>query len=149
MIRTSIHIDEVTHEKCEPHLLDGINHLLPQLSSHARLLTMDELTTIALNPHTQLFVALSRQMVMGMITLAVYPAPTGRKAWIEDLVVDSDCRGAHLGSQLLRHAISQAKAMGACQLMLTSRPARVVANEMYRKAGFLPKSTNVYVMNIE
>ena len=41
-------------------------------------------------------------------------------------------------------AIERAAEKGEGTLMLTSKPARVAANALYRSAGFQPKETNVY-----
>ena len=83
--------------------------------------------------------------VMGMCTLGFYTSPTGRKAWMEDLVVDETCRGMHLGERLFNFAADFAEHEGYDTLMLTSRPARIAANRMYQKLGFGRKETNVYL----
>ena len=86
-----------------------------------------------------------------MCTLATYLAPTGRKAWIEDVVVDSQMRGQKLGRQLIDRVVDEARRLAPCSLMLTSRPARVAANALYKSAGFEQRETNVYkrVLNFE
>ena len=83
--------------------------------------------------------------VMGMCTVGFYTSPTGRKAWIEDVVVDAQCRGLHLGERLVASAVSFAEREGFNTLMLTSRPSRVAANRLYQKVGFERKETNVYL----
>ena len=82
-----------------------------------------------------------------MLTLAHYMAPTGRKLWVEDVVVDSSLRGKSIGRALVQHAIEKAKEIGGT-LMLTSKPARVAANALYRSSGFEQKETNVYRMKV-
>ena len=83
-----------------------------------------------------------------MITLAFYTTPTGRKAWAEDLVVDSSWRGHSFGKLLINHVIQFAEDNGPCLLMLTSRPSRIAANALYRSIGFEAKETNVYKMSL-
>ena len=83
-----------------------------------------------------------------MLTLGTYLSPTGRKAWIEDVVVDSAYRGKGYGKMLVEHAIEYARTLSPCTLMLTSNPARIAANELYRASGFEQKITNVYKMSL-
>ena len=42
-----------------------------------------------------------------------------------------------------------AKEMGKSTLMLTSRPSRVAANNLYRSCGLEPKETNMYRMPLD
>jgi ribosomal protein S18 acetylase RimI-like enzyme len=84
-----------------------------------------------------------------MLTIGEYLAPTGRKVWIEDVVVDEAMRGRSLGRMLVEHAITYSKTTGGGTLMLTSRPSRIAANRLYRSCGFEPKETNMYRMSLD
>ena len=96
-----------------------------------------------------MFVMRHDEAIVGMITLGIYFCPTGRKVWIEDVVVDSELRGKGLGQQLVEFAINYVKEnLSPCSLMLTSRPTRIAANELYRASGFEHKITNVYKMSL-
>ena len=125
-----------------PDSLSAVNRLLPQLSTHAQPLTLEELQAIA--DHSCLFLLVADDSVAGMLTLTSYRCPTGRKWWVEDVVVDRAWRGRGLGRLLLEHAMTYARQAGRGTLMLTSRPSRSEANALYRALGFQPKETNVY-----
>jgi ribosomal protein S18 acetylase RimI-like enzyme len=84
-----------------------------------------------------------------MLTLGEYLAPTGRKMWIEDVVVDTAARGLSIGRAMVEHAIGYARGLGNGALMLTSRPSRVAANALYRSCDFEQRETNVYKMDIK
>ena len=84
-----------------------------------------------------------------MLTLGEYLAPTGRKMWIEDVVVDTAVRGHSFGRAMVEHTIEYAKGLGSGTLMLTSRPSRITANALYRSCEFEQKETNVYRMDIK
>ena len=129
-------------------LLTPLNALLSQLSSKPRDFTLNDLTAIVQSPNSRLFVVEVDGVVGGMLTLGDYLAPTGRKMWIEDVVVDKAMRGRSLGRLLVEHAIAHAGSNGPASLMLTSRPSRVVANALYRACGFGLKETNCYKMDI-
>ncbi len=73
---------------------------------------------------------------MGSLTLVLFRAPTGPRAWIEDVVVTSSTRGQGIGAALVRHALERATAAGARTVDLTSRPSREAANRLYVRLGF-------------
>lgn len=125
-----------------------INRLLQQLSSSPILFTVAQLDAIVSSPSSSLYLLQCGDDVLGMVTLCSYLAPTGRKYWIEDVVVDSSARGRSYGRRLVEHAIACAREKGSGTLLLTSKPARVAANALYRSAGFEPKETNVYKMKV-
>lgn len=78
------------------------------------------------------------------MTLAMFLIPTGRRAWIEDVVVDGDARGKGVGFLLNERALEIAKEAGARTVDLTSRPSREAANRLYQRLGFVERETNVY-----
>ena len=51
----------------------------------------------------------STARIVGALTLAFYRIPTGRKAWIEDVVVDDAVRGRGVGEALSRAAVDEAR----------------------------------------
>lgn len=142
----NVRIYEIT-EAAES-LLTPLNALLSQLSSTPRNFTLDDLAAIVQSPNSHLFVVEVDGVVGGMLTLGDYLAPTGRKMWIEDVVVDEAMRGRSLGRMLVEHAIACARSNGPASLMLTSRPSRVAANALYRACGFTFKETNNYRIEI-
>ena len=129
-------------------LVEPINRLLRQLSSSPHPFTVDSLEAIVNSANSHLFIAEVDGVVAGMLTLCDYLAPTGRKMWIEDVVVDEAARGRSIGRLLVNTAIEYAKSIGPGTLMLTSRPSREAANALYRSCGFIFKETNNYKMDV-
>lgn len=125
-------------------LVAAFDRLIPQLSSSSPPPGRDELQVVVDHPDSALFVATLDGLVVGSLTLALYRIPTGVKAWIEDVVVDSAARGHGVGEALNRAAIEEARRRGAKEVSLTSRPSRDAANRLYRRIGFQPRETNVY-----
>ena len=78
------------------------------------------------------------------MTLATFRIPTGVRAWIEDVVVDSEARGHGVGEALNMAAIAEARSRGAITVELTSRPSREAANRLYQRIGFVQRETNIY-----
>lgn len=81
--------------------------------------------------------------IVGVATLAVFPIPTGQRAWIEDVIVDEASSGQGLGQLLTEAMLERARALDCVTVDLTSRPSREAANHLYRKVGFHQRETNV------
>ena len=79
-----------------------------------------------------------------MLSLVLFPIPTGLRAWVEDVVVDEKARGKGVGKALSEYALKEALLMGVMTVDLTSRPDRVAANQLYQRVGFTKRETNVY-----
>ena len=142
---TNIKIERIT--SADSLTAEAISLLLKQLSSQEFSFSERELAALVTNPSSTLFLLFAEDKIAGMLTLGTYLSPTGRKAWIEDVVVDSAYRGKGYGKMLVEHAIEYARTLSPCTLMLTSNPARIAANELYRTSGFEQKITNVYKMS--
>lgn len=139
-------IAEVTQSaEITPRLIATLNALLVQLTTHARPLTDEALQSIVQASNVHLY-ALRNECddICGMATLAVDALPTGGKAWIEDVVIDTTYRRRGYGRQLIEHLVCEARRLGACSVNLTSKPSRVAANKLYKDVGFMPRETNVY-----
>jgi ribosomal protein S18 acetylase RimI-like enzyme len=131
-------------ESVDADLVAAVTDLLPQLSRSAPPPTAEQLARIVADPATTLFVAEDDGRVVGSLTLAAFEIPTGRRAWIEDVVTDSAARGKGVASALVDAALAHAAELGARTVDLTSRPDREDANRLYAKLGFDVRQTNVY-----
>jgi ribosomal protein S18 acetylase RimI-like enzyme len=132
-------VSEVTSE-----LVAAFDRLIPQLSSSNPPPTTEELAQIVGSEASRVFVARVGDDIVGTLTLVVFRIPTGVRAWIEDVVVDSSARGAGVGERLNRAAVREANRLGARTVDLTSRPNREAANRLYHRLGFVERATNVY-----
>lgn len=134
---------------CDATTAKTIAHLLGQLNPTQHSFTEQDLNEIIKSPSSVLFILEEDGKSVGMLTVGCYLSPTGRKLWIEDVVVDSASRGKGYGKRLVEHAIDYARTLSPCTLMLTSNPARIAANELYRSSGFEQKITNVYRLSFQ
>jgi ribosomal protein S18 acetylase RimI-like enzyme len=82
--------------------------------------------------------------IVGVSTLAVFPIPTARRAWIEDVIVEQSRNGEGIGRKLIDAMVARARELGCATVDLTSRPSREAANHLYESAGFERRETNVY-----
>lgn len=125
-------------------VVKAVSVLLPQLTDEAEIPAEDELAEIIASQSTTLFIARDEGKIVGMLTLTLFRIPTGIRAWIEDVVVDSRARGKGIGETMIRNALEKAKKSGAGSVNLTSRPSRQAANRLYQRMGFQKRATNVY-----
>lgn len=130
-------------------LIKAFERLLPQLSSSAQTPSSEAITALLSNDNTHLFVAEEEGIIAGMLTLAIVELPTGRKAWIEDVVVDGAFRGRKIGEALVEKAKSEASALGVKKLYLTSNPSRKAAHALYAKCGFEVYDTTLFRIILE
>ncbi len=101
---TNIKIERIT--SADSSTAEAISLLLKQLSSQEFIFTERELAALINDSSSSLFLLYTEDKIAGMLTLGTYLSPTGRKAWIEDVVVDSTYRGKGYGKMLVEHAIS-------------------------------------------
>lgn len=129
-------------------IAESIRALIEQLTGRESTFSEDDLRNVLQDSASRLFVMRHKESIVGMLTLGIYTCPTSRKVWVEDVVIDNELRGKGLGEELVEYAINYVKEhLAPCSLMLTSRPSRVAANELYRKSGFEQRQTNVYKMS--
>jgi ribosomal protein S18 acetylase RimI-like enzyme len=143
MSKGDVVVSEVQEASVE--VVDALRFLIPQLSSSSSLPTMAEVSEMAGSDAIRLLIARDGSgPILGSLTLVVFRIPTGVRAWIEDVVVDSEARGMGVGALLVNDAIARATAEGAKTVDLTSRPSREEANRLYLRLGFEHRHTNIY-----
>lgn len=132
-------LSEVTSE-----VVEAFGRLLPQLSSSAPPLDAAEIGKIVSAPACTVLIARAAGKIVGTLTLAIFPIPTGVRAWIEDVVVDEAARGQRIGELLTLEAIRLAERAGARTIDLTSRPSRQAAGRLYERLGFETRDSRLY-----
>jgi len=127
----------------------AFGRLLPQLSRSAPPLDAEAISAIATAQAITVLLARCDGEIAGTLTLAMFPIPTGVRAWIEDVVVDEAFRGRGAGEELTRVALQIAQAAGARTVDLTSRPTREAAGRLYERAGFKQRDSRLYRYSFE
>ena len=95
-------------------LTDAYRVLIPQLSSSSNPPTEEALQRIIESDSAQILIAEDENGgILGTMTLIIFQIPTGIRAWIEDVVVDSSARGRGIGKKLNLAALELAKQAGA------------------------------------
>ena len=130
-------------------IVEAFDRLIPQLSSSNPPPSAEALQALVDHDASTLLIAEEDGVVLGSLTLVLFPIPTATRAWIEDVVVDGDARGKGVGEALNRRALELAEEAGAKTVDLTSRPSREAANRLYQRIGFQPRDTNVYRYDLD
>lgn len=142
MHHPSIEISCVTEPKEE--YVAAVSRLLKQLTSRPIVFGQADLEQLVASPSSQLYLARIGDRLVGMATVGAYLCPTGKKYWLEDVVVDEAYRGQGIARTLIAGIIERLSLGETDKLYLTSNPARVAANHLYQSMGFHSKTTNVY-----
>jgi ribosomal protein S18 acetylase RimI-like enzyme len=87
----------------------------------------------------RIYCAAHSGVVIGMVTIlfTISTAEGGRAAWLEDLVVDPAWRSRGVGTQLLSHAVADAKLAGCTRITLLTDSDNYRAMRLYSRAGFV------------
>lgn len=128
---------------------EALTNLLPQLAPSEQAPSSEYIKELLRNPNTHLFAAEYEGAIVGMLTLVIVDIPTGRKAWIEDVVVDKQRRGIHIGEALVERAKAEAESLGAKKIYLTSNPSRQAAHALYAKYGFEIYNTSLFRLKLQ
>ena len=135
--------------QADEELYEAFQRLVPQLTENNPPPSQDELAALLRDASSTLLIARSESgQIIGALTLTVYRVPTGIRSIIEDVIVDLSARGQGIGEALISRAIDLAKEKGVRNITLTSNPARVAANKLYLKMGFVKRETNAYQLKL-
>lgn len=142
MENETIFIERVKEYSQELH--NALNSLLGQLNSNLAPLEEKLLKDTLSCDATYLFIASSKEKkIVGTVTLVIFFALSGRRARIEDIVVDESYRGKGIGGLLMKKVLDVAKQQNIEKIDLTSNPKRGVS-KLYESFGFLKKDTELF-----
>ena len=127
--------------------VEDLDALMGELSPGATA-TKDRVRKCIEDKNMHLYAAFEEERMLGCATLCVCTTPEMIIGFVEAVVVAADCRGQHLGRNLMEKIIDDARWYGVQEVHLTSRPQRVAANGLYQALGFERKETNVYRLKV-
>ncbi len=112
--------------------------------------TYDELCGMIKDDNKPIYVAVNEQdRVLGYAFCAIKNQPFSnnmvpfKSLFIDDLCVDADTRGMHVGSALFEFAKEEAKRLGCYELTLNVWEGNDSARHFYEKMGMKPKETQM------
>lgn len=99
----------------------------------------ERIDQIKLDPNHFLFVYELESVVVGTLLLSFcLDVMYGNRpfAVIENVIVDSSCRGLGIGKQLFQHVEKRCEAVGCRELLLMSNVSRLEAHQFFERIGF-------------
>ena len=134
-------VEELT--SCTPQDLADLDALMHELT--ATSFCNEELLNNALNDaNVHVYVIRDEGHIVATGTLCIKHTLEFTIADIESVVVCSKFHGRGYGKELMTAMIEAAKKMNVHHIQLTSRPARIAANQLYQELGFERYETNCY-----
>lgn len=128
-----------------PEEVEAIGRLLRQVSTRpGPPPTAERVRAVLAEPATTVLVARLDDEIAGMALLLTLTTFAGGSGYVEEVAVDAAARGRGVGRALMLALLDLARQRGIRFVDLTSRPAREVANGLYRSVGFEQRQTNVY-----
>lgn len=129
--------------------VDELNVLMQELHSERENTprgSLENIRALLLEKNIVMVTVNDDEKIIGVATLYLMPKVGKLVSHLEDVVVSGAYRGQGLGEKLVATSIEIAKQLGVQSIALTSRPARVAANKLYQKLGFIQKETNPYTL---
>ena len=98
------------------------------------------------SPYHDILIALDDDKVVGMAIVSIVLSTLDRNVYMEDLVVDSECRGKGVGGMLLEAVKDWGRQKGCRSLEFTSsnREKKVGAKDFYESHGAMLRETDFY-----
>ena len=127
------------YEATEPSdlLAEAFARLLPQLSERMTAPDREAVARIVASPATRQLVAAAEDgRIVGLLSVALYDVPSGRKAWIEDVVVDAAARGRGIGEALYGAVIELLAHQGFVNAYGTVSVPNRPSERLHEKCGF-------------
>ena len=142
--------------------LDGINRLLRQVlmvhhngrpdlfKPNAKKYTDEEIFQIIANDETPIFVAVDDEEEVLGYAFCVFKQFVNNEImtdiktlYIDDLCVDEEKRGMHIGKQLYEYVLDFAKANGCYNVTLNVWSCNESAMKFYEKCGLVPQKVGM------
>jgi ribosomal protein S18 acetylase RimI-like enzyme len=138
--------------------MDGINKLLCQVlmvhhegrpdlfKGHVKKYTDEELKTLILDDNRPIFVSIDeKEQVLGYAFCVLKQYPNDniltdiKTLYIDDLCVDEEKRGQHVGKGLYEYVLTYAKEQGCYNVTLNVWACNPNAQKFYKACGLVPQ----------
>lgn len=132
----------------EPELAEAMGKLRQQLSARhdGSAISRELIEELIESPYHDIIIAEDDGRVVGMVIVSIVMATLDRNVYMEDLVVDSECRGKGVGGKMLEAVKKWGIEHGCRRLEFTSssREKKEGAKGFYKSHGAEVRETNAF-----
>jgi phosphinothricin acetyltransferase len=137
-------IDILKTGDLKPDFQDQISNLFKQLGGDKSQINLKEVLEKT-NPITLAYCEFNNEIV-GIASMCTYKVISGRKGWIEDVVVSSQHRGKGIGRKLMENLLEEGKKKKLTEILLFTEDHRIPAIKLYKDLGFKLKESRIYTL---
>jgi ribosomal protein S18 acetylase RimI-like enzyme len=132
----------------DPEVAAAMGRLRQQLSARhdGSAISREVIEELIESPYHDILIAADDGKVVGMTIVSIVMATLDRNVYMEDLVVDSECRGKGVGGKMLDAVKEWGRAHGCRRLEFTSssREKKEGAKGFYESHGAEVRETNAF-----
>ena len=135
-------IDILTKTKLNPNVQKQVSDLFQQLGGNKKQISLTEV----LDEKNQITIAYCKDKdeIIGIALMCNYNVISGKKGWIEDVVVNSEYRGKGIGRKLMNKLLEVGKEKELSEILLFTEDHRTPAINLYSDLGFIVKDSRIY-----
>lgn len=140
-------IDVLKKSDLDASIQDQICGLFRELSADKKQVNLHEI----LDKKNQLTLVFCKdnEKILGIASMCTYKVISGKKGWIEDVVVSSSARGKGIGRKLINKLIEIGKEKKLSEILLFTEYHRLPAINLYLALGFEAKESRIYSLKME
>lgn len=140
-------IDLLKKTDINPAVQRQVSELFQQLGGNKKQTDLTEI----LDEKNQITFAYCRDKdeIIGIALMCNYKVISGRKAWIEDVVVHTTYRGKGIGRKLMHKLLEVGKEKKLSEILLFTEDHRAPAIQLYTDLGFQLKASRIYTLKME
>lgn len=139
-------IDILKKEDINPNIQYQVSELFKQLGGNKKQVNLTEI----LDDKNQINLAycIAQGKIIGIALLCNYSVISGKKGWIEDVVVDAAFRGKGIGRKLINKLLHRGKELNLSEILLFTEMHRKPAIKLYTDLGFKVKDSTLYSLKL-
>ena len=119
-----------------------VSELFKQLGGNKKQISLNEL----LDEKNQISLAYCSEdnEIIGIALMCTYNVISGKKGWIEDVVVNLEHRGKGIGRKMMNKLLEVANDKELSEILLFTEDHRTPAINLYSDLGFKVKDSRIY-----
>jgi ribosomal protein S18 acetylase RimI-like enzyme len=140
-------IDILKKNQINPIIQNQISELFKQLGENKNQISLTEL--LDGKNQISLVYCSDKDEIIGIALMCTYKVISGKKGWIEDVVVSSGHRGKGIGRKMMNKLLEIGSEKELSEILLFTEDHRTPAINLYSDLGFKCKESRIYTRKIK